>query len=326
MGLNRDIEKFIERAALVDFEVHPIPGDASERKYYRLLKADKSLILMDSSLMKDSMKDFLYVSEYLAQHNYSVPNILDIDLNTGFMLLEDLGQKTIGEYLSEDPYSTPIVYNTVVELLVNLSRLRSPNLPKFDREFFLVELTSFLDDYLPMVSKNINDDERKQFTSSWGKVLEYLEINDPADCFVHKDLHSGNLFWIPTREKFQRIGIIDFQNAKNGSNSYDITSLLYDCRFPLDPSLREALLEKYQSTLDIPKDRFRTVCNIFIAQRNIKILGNFAKIYGKGGNKRYLKYLPNVWSNIYSVMHDPVLEDVMKWITEHTITSKSNFV
>lgn len=318
--MNPELLGFIDESNLAGFDVAAIPGDVSNRKYYRLTNGQESRILMDdSSSESGAMKAFVHVRDYLAQNGYSVPGILGQDFDKRYMVLEDLGKETIGEHLTSTPKDIPEIYHAIIDLLISFNGLTNADLPEFDNQFFIRELSAFIDWYLPYIGKPINETGKESFISSWDEPLNYLSMNDRNVHLVHKDLHCGNLFWLPSRGTIRNIGIIDFQSAKRGSSSYDVTSLLYDCRFPLDPILRETLLGKYRNALGLQSENFRNTCAIFIAQRNIKILGNFARVYKQNGNEKYLRFLPNVWRYINDIIDNPLLGEVNEWMMERGI-------
>lgn len=295
------------------YDIVPLDGDASDRTYYRLKRGKHSLIVMDSSRSKKAMKDFLAVGEYLSRCKLSVPQIYHTDTQQGYMILEDLGMNTLSESFTKDPTGIKQIYTSVVELLIFLHSLTHPPLPAFDKQFFLNELSDFLSWYILYADITVGQKEQDTFLSCWNTPLEYLSKHDNATFFVHKDLHCGNLFWLPKREGVRNIGIIDFQNAKKGSASYDITSLLYDCRMTIDENVRKELLNMYITKLGLDPQTFTNICAVYIAQRNIKILGNFAKIHMKKKNDFYLAFLPSVWTYIQHSFNNPLLADVKDW-------------
>lgn len=314
-----EITEFLSKTNLIGYDFSPLVGDASDRKYYRLRKDGGSLILMDASKSIDTMKIFLSVREYLSDNKFSVPQIFSVDLNGGYMVLEDFGEHTVDKYLLENHNDQEKLYDTAVDLVSSLSALTSPPFPEFDRQYFLHELSVFTTWYMSYIGESLGDEELAEFNACWNKSLKYLSLNDGSRVFIHKDLHCGNLFWLPARSGVRKLGVIDFQSAKSGSGVYDITSLLYDCRFPLQQGLRSNLLKKYLTTKSWRSENFKNLCDIYIAQRNIKILGNFAQIYQQKENSTYLKFLPNVWKFIQDSLDNPILEDVKAWFIRNNI-------
>ncbi len=319
--VNREITNFLKKVHLVDYDLSPLAGDASSRRYYRLKRGKQSLILMDSSTMKDTTGSFLNVQKYLSDNKFSVPQVLHVDQDNGYIILEDLGNQTLDKYLFENNKNLGQIYSFAVDLLVSLSTLSNPPFPEFDKQFFLGELSTFTTWYLPYIGRSLDDQKVGEFNASWNKALEYLSVNDEGRVFVHKDIHCGNLFWLPERSGIRKLGIIDFQSAKSGSTAYDVTSLFYDCRLPLPRSLRESLLNKYVANIKLDRKNFKNICDIFIAQRNIKILGNFTHIYQQRKNPTYLKFLPNAWEFVEEALDNSILEEVKAWFAKNSVNT-----
>ncbi|NQU83129.1 MAG: phosphotransferase [Parcubacteria group bacterium] len=318
-NLSLEIIKFLNKANLAGYDVSPLAGDASDRRYYRLRHGKHSLILMDSSSAIETMRKFLSVREYLSDNKFSVPQVFHVDLNNGYMILEDFGDNTLDEYLTQNPKDSEQIYSFAVDLLTSLSTRTAPHLPEFNKQFFLHELSVFTAWYMPFIGKPLEDEELVEFNACWSQYFEYLSISDMMHVFVHKDMHCGNLFWLAERPGTRNLGMIDFQSAKKGSSVYDLTSLFYDCRFPLPQDLRKELLNKYISNTGWDIQNFKNICDIYIAQRNIKILGNFAHICQQKENATYLKFLPNAWKFIRQALENPILKDLKTWFTRNNI-------
>lgn len=317
-NLNQNINRFLRKTKLNNYDILPIVGDASDRKYYRLRRGSNSLILMDTSKTIETLKSYLSVGKYLANNKFSVPEIFDVDLENGYVILEDFGN-TLDIYLPNNSKDLKNIYYSAVNLIIALSTLKVPPFAEFDKQFFLKELSIFSNWYVPYLDRTFGKEKLDEFEACWNKPLKYLSINDKNHVFVHKDMHCGNLFWLPKRSGVRNLGIIDFQNAKSGSGVYDITSLLYDCRFSIPQSLRNNLLKKYLLSKGWDIENFKTLCDIYIAQRNIKILGNFLQIYRQKDNASYLKFLPSVRSFIQKSLDHPILKDVKVWFAKNNI-------
>jgi len=324
-NLSLEIIKFLNKTNLAGYDVSPLAGDASDRIYYRLMHGKHSLILIDSFDTTKTMRKFLNVREYLSDNKFSVPQVFHVDLNNGYMILEDFGDNTLDEYLTQNPKDSEQIYNFAVDLLTSLSTLVDPHFPKFNKQFFLYELSIFTTWYMPFIGKPLENEKLVEFNACWSQCFKYLSINDRRHVFVHKDMHCGNLFWLPGRPGVRNLGMIDFQNAKRGSSIYDFTSLFYDCRLPLPPGLRKKLLNKYISNTGWDIQNFKNIRDIYIAQRNMKILGNFAQIYQQKENATYLKFLPNAWKFICESLENPILEDLKDWFIKNNIRPIKRF-
>lgn len=324
-NLSLEITEFLRKTNLVGYDVFPLAGDASDRKYYRLRHGKYSLILMDSSSTKETLRSFLSVREYLSDNKFSVPQVFHVDLNSGYLILEDFGDNLLDKYLILNPKDSEQIYGFAVDLLTSLSTLENPPFPEFNKQFFMHELSIFTTWYMSFIGKPLKDKELVEFNECWSQPLKYLSIKDKMQVFVHKDLHCGNLFWLPDRPGIRNLGIIDFQSARRGSSVYDFTSLVYDCRLPLPQNLRKNLLNKYISNTGWDIQNFKNIYDIYIAQRNIKILGNFAHIYQQKENATYLNFLPNAWKLINKSLENHILEDVKAWFIRNNIRLMERF-
>jgi len=312
------LSSFLEKSRLHGYGVMPLSGDASERKYYRLKRNSHTLILMDSSKV-NTMDDYLRVDNYLANNNLSVPEVYYSDTEHKYLVLEDFGEYTINQLLDLDTHLQGEIYEKIIDLIVALTGLKESPLPAFDSKFFVSELNFFTDFYLKHIGRTNPGNNTKDFFNSWIKPMNYIYENDPHNIFVHKDFHSANLFWLPRRSGVRKVGLIDFQAAKNGSVTYDITSILYDCRMPLSSKFRNRLLIKFLDQIKLDKATFRNLCDIYIAQRNIKILGNFAYINKYRHDSSYLKFLPSAISYVRRAVNNPLLRDLKSWLYSNKI-------
>lgn len=319
VNLDAKIVEFLNRNKLSGYDVFPLAGDASDRRYYRLVQDRQTLILMDSSKTIKTLDNFLTVAKYLSNRQFSVPQIFEIDSQNGYLILEDFGNFTLKEYFLRNPNDVAEIYRHAVDLVISLVTLSDPPLPEFNKNFFLDELSAFTKWYLPYIGKVVSEQNLSEFNTCWSQVIDYLSENDKSRVFVHKDMHCDNLFWLPRRSGTRKFGIIDFQSAKSGSVVYDITSFIYDCRHPLLQSLQIDLYSRYLSAIGLDAKIFKDLCDIYIAQRNIKILGNFSYISQQKGNSSYLKYLPDVWNLINQSFENPILKDIKTWFLKNDI-------
>lgn len=322
--MDNRIYLFLKSVGFDNSTIFPITGDASNRVYYRLNKQGATYILADSSKCKSSQIDFKKIRESLENANLNVPKLFFSDDNLGFMILEDFGKYTFAEQIKNDiEISFDDRYFRIMDFLKLLHQEGNLSAPLFDNKFFMYELSFFTKYYLPYINNKNSITVVEEFNRSWKKSLEYLHEYDMKKVFVHKDFHCGNIFWLPERKSVDQIGIIDFQSARLGSQAYDLTSILYDCRNDISDELRRNLYSYFLEGADFDNKKFKNVCDIFIAQRNIKILGNFAGIFLQRDDDSYLRYLPTVWKFIHIAFENPLLSDVKVWFEKNNMSAKS---
>src|SRR5687768_15353994 len=78
------------------FQVVPLAGDASSRRYYRIVAGHRSSVLMQwEPFVDDENYPFLSVLSHFANNGVHVPEVLAKSPSEGFVLLEDLGDLTL---------------------------------------------------------------------------------------------------------------------------------------------------------------------------------------------------------------------------------------
>ena len=138
---------------------------------------------------------------------------------------------------------------------------------------------------------------------------------------VLRDYHADNLIWLPDRPRpGSRSGCLDYQDALAGHPAYDLVSLLEDARRDTSPELREL---RCWSTVSGPARRtwtrqgFRADYAALGAQRNLKIIGIFARLTIRDGKASYLQMIPRVWRHLMNDLKHPSLSDLRGWVMEH---------
>src|SRR5437588_11215026 len=72
-------------------EIVPLAGDASFRRYFRVVHGDRSAVLMDAPPPHEDPRPFIAVAEWLIGRGLSAPEILARDLGKGLLPLADCG-------------------------------------------------------------------------------------------------------------------------------------------------------------------------------------------------------------------------------------------
>jgi tRNA threonylcarbamoyl adenosine modification protein YjeE len=325
-----------------------IQGDASTRGYERLLLDDGSAILMKAPRSKDgppirqgrtygeiaklaqTMEPFVALSRGLRARGFSAPEIFSADLNSGLLLLEDLG--TTGIITSEPHVPIEERYATAVDLLVALHTQELPvtlpvaprieyAIPRYDFDAFLIETELLVDWYLPhRGAKAVDATTREIFRALWREAL-IEPLSHPAT-WVLRDYHSPNLLWLEERQGIQRIGILDFQDALIGPAAYDVAALLMDARVTVSERTEVRLLSQYavgrqMADPDFDPVRFAADYMVMGAQRATKILGIFSRLDKRDGKPQYLRHMPRVWNYLMRALDHPSLSAVKAWYASH---------
>ena len=315
------IEDFLVKAGWTGATRDFLAGDASFRRYERIKIKEKTAILMDAPPLKENVRPFIKVTEHLTKLGYSVPRIFSIDTDSGFLLLEDLGDITFTHALASGINENQL-YQSAVDVLIDLHGRESPkavpdDLANYDDEILLPEVTLFVDWYLAgifggTVPNNIKND----FLDIWQKLISNIRINNTT--LVLRDFHADNLMWLPNRDGIRKCGLLDYQDAVIGSPAYDLMSLFEDARRNLNPSLVCDLLEYYYSALPkLDQNEFNKNYVILSAQRHCKVIGIFYRLAIRDGKPSYLANVPRCWNLLDKACCSVELRILRDWLDAH---------
>jgi tRNA threonylcarbamoyl adenosine modification protein YjeE len=326
------LRKFLSDAGMLDAARARMPGDASTRSYARLIQGDGTSILMNSPRRPDGpaiydgksysaavhlaedVKPFVAIDNGLRAHGFSAPAIRHADLDSGFLITEDFG--TAGVVEGDPPRPIVECYEAATDMLAELHRKALPEtaplgpqgsyqIPVYDIDTWLVEISLMLEWYLPDRGADVSQQRRDEFVTMWRTLLE-----KPAAAprtWVMRDFHSPNI-----------IGIIDFQDAVLGPAAYDLVSLLQDARIDVAEQLELTLLTRYikaRRAADAQFDpaSFAELYAIMSAQRNTRLLGTFARLSRRDGKPQYLRHQPRIWTYLSRSLAHPVLSACRDW-------------
>ncbi len=315
------IKEFLVSYGLHDANRQPVSGDASFRRYERIVHDGKSFILMDAPPEREDVKPFISVQEFLVAHGYSAPDILAADAHNGFLLLEDLGDDLYSHILKQYPEREEELYLAAVDVLLDLhSRAASHNLPRYDIDVYMREAMLFAEWYIPQLTQFLNNqvllhDAVAAFQNTMHDLL--TNANLEQNVTVLRDYHADNLIWLPERQRLRRVGLLDFQDALMGSCHYDLVSLLEDARRDVSKSVAAKCLEYYLSAGNQSKDEFLLKYHLLAAQRNLKIIGIFNRLSQRDNKPRYLSYLPRVWGHLKTDISHPYLKSLRDFLDNY---------
>ena len=275
-------------------ELDSLNGDASFRRYFRV--KTKQLIAVDSPPATQKNHEFHAIDVALSKFGIKVPAILAEDLDRGFFVLEDLGDKMFADAATGG--SQKKYYLKAADLLPVLAGVNDDSvvLPEFDYNFIMTELTLFRTWMLEKkLGINLSPDEVR----SLHDCFEYISDRILSQQYVsmHRDFHSRNLMVCADGS----LGVIDFQDMVHGPVTYDLASLIYDCYVNLDDSLIGELVSRVYNKFksiriisELSKEQFVSDLNITSLQRHIKVLGIFCRLSIRDGKDGYLADLPRV--------------------------------
>ncbi len=271
--------------------------DASFRSYYRLNNNNDSYIVMDSSLQRESLLPFVDMTERLAKSGVRVPKIYAQNMQEGFLLLEDLGNRHLLQVLSKESYQE--YYTKAIDEIIKMQTADIENLPLYDAEFLRFEMELMQEWYLgKYLGKSLEDREKQVISDTIDQVAEIV-LSGPQGVFVHRDFHSRNIMFTEQDE----VAVRDYQDARVGAITYDLVSLLRDCYIAFDPKEIEklALAFRDKKGLDIDDATFIRWFDFMGLQRHIKVLGIFARLSLRDGKDDYLDDIPQTLKYVKEV-------------------------
>lgn len=324
-----------------------LQGDASTRAYARLLGTKNQVgVLMDQPRQADGppirgglpysriahlaedVRPFVAVAGALRNAGLSAPEIYEADLETGFLILEDFGDRVFGREMTAGT-SQAELWRAATDTLARLAEAPADGpfalpdgthyvLPRQDAGVLMIEAELLVDWYWPQVHGGslVLDTARSEFSGLWTDIIGDILQSDLG--WVLRDYHSPNLMWLPERHDIQRVGLLDFQDALIGSAAYDLVSLLQDARVDVPAELEAELLGHYcrarrGQSAQFDETAFRYLYAALGAQRNTKILGIFARLAARDHKPHYLAHIPRIWTYLERCLAHPGLDGLRAW-------------
>ena len=296
---------FLDRAGWGGAEILPLAGDASFRRYFRVVGPAGSAVLMDAPPPHEDVRPFLAVADHLQALGFAAPRILARDIEAGLVLLEDFGDDRMREALDADPSREDAIYAQAVDLIRDLHRHPAGDLPPYDMAVYQREAALFPQWYMPAVGIDVPGG----WTEAWDEAL--APIAQDRSTTVLRDYHAENIMLL----RDGGLGLLDFQDALAGHPAYDLVSLLQDARRDVSPELEARMLAHYG-----PVDE--AAYALLGAQRNTKILGIFTRLWKRDGKPRYLAFQPRMWTYLERDLAHPALGPVKAWFDAHVPADK----
>ena len=321
------LRSWTEAALGAPLRHEPLVAEASHRRFYRVyagevaptarLRMDSSFVVMESPPSLERNDDFVAMQRLFAAAGLPVPEIVAMDLDAGFFLLTDLGERSL-----EDAYGGPhrdLALELAVTHLVRLQGIAPVGVPAYEESRFRDELHIFVEWFLGGFLQQAP-------MARLPSIFEALVANVLAQpqCLIHRDYHCRNLL-LAAKGRF---GIVDFQDALIGPFTYDLACLLWDCYHYFDAAERRRWLRRYQEQAGFPNDaddatggtssamqgggqpaagatHFHSGCgwdeaaltralDLTALQRQFKALGIFARLWLRDGKQTHLRHIAPV--------------------------------
>lgn len=303
---------FLNEQGWAGAEILPVAGDASFRRYFRVIAGDRKAILMDAPPPHEDPRPFIAIARHLKAQNFAAPEIMGEDLDQGLVLLEDFGDHRMREHLDHHPEDEKAIYLRTIDVIKALHKKPAADVPPYDWSEYLREVNLLPDWYCPAQSLHV---DRDGFVDRWQAVLAPVLASQTSPVTVLRDYHAENIMLLDD----DRLGLLDFQDALAGHAAYDLVSMLQDARRDVSDDLEEAMLQYYlEDHSSEEAAQFRSHYAILGAQRNTKIIGIFTRLHVRDGKARYLDFLPRMWRLLEKDLAHPDLAALKDWF-DHNI-------
>lgn len=300
-------------------------ADASFRRYFRVTTKTKTLIAMDAPPEKENCQLFLNSAKALSKLGVNSPTVFAYDLNQGFMLLEDFGDRT---FLDELNNNSTALYSAAMDQLLLLQEgglnasASDWNPPLYDASKLKEEMSLFEDWFLyKHLGKTLDSGNQKVWIETQ-ELLTQACLNQPQT-WVHRDFHSRNL--MITSDSPLTVGVIDFQDCVIGPIAYDLASIFKDCYIEWPRQKQQQWLKEYHhkvvttsSLNSFSIDQLIEWVDFVGLQRHLKVLGIFCRLSYRDGKDHYLNDLPLVAKYVLEVLNIyPELHTFKKHFEHH---------
>lgn len=300
-------------------EIRPLAGDASFRRYFRILDGERRAVLMDAPPPHEDPRPFIAAAEWLVQAGLSAPRILARDLDQGLLLIDDFGDTRLRETLDVTPEREAELYTLATDLLLHLHRQPPmPGLRPHGLDQWLDELQLFPQWYCTALGLAV---DAAAYDDAWRNVLGRVARDGLGPVTVLRDFHAENIMLVDGQQDVRQFGLLDFQDAVVGHPAYDLASVLEDARRDVTPSVERAMLDRYRSAI-ADGETFESAYWVLAAQRNTRILGVFTRLWKRDGKPHYTGFQPRMWGLLERDLRHPALEPVRAWFDQNVPPEK----
>jgi hypothetical protein len=329
----------------------PFPGDASTRRYERLILPDRTAILMDaprsnesppcapgateeeriaagwnavSRLAASRVEAFVAVADHLNGLGLSSPLIHGVDTPAGYAVIEDLGDNlfTCAIESGEDEIQ---LYCAAADVLAQVHAAPIPDAmpgpagdwPLLDYDALALAANADLFvDWAPQHAEGIRVDAAAR--ARWERIRDGLidQAMGMTRAFTIRDYHAENLLWLPERDGAARVGLLDFQDAVRGWPAWDFAMLLQDARRDVSALAAEAAIQRYLRRTGMEEGVFRHQLAILGALNALRIIGIFCRLIERDGKSRYGQFLPREWGHLAANLRHPELAEMRAFVAD----------
>jgi aminoglycoside/choline kinase family phosphotransferase len=343
-------QSFLVTHGFGNTERHALPGDASTRRYERLVCPDgRRFMLMDqppndalacapadtpderyakgyfalARLSGGRLEAFVAVAQYLRAQGLSAPEIIAADTANGLLISEDLGDSLFVSLIEKGESEAPL-YLAAIEVQAKLHEAAPPDilaggwpLLVYD-DLALKTGADVFTEWYPQYDRSIalTAQALTEWEFLWTPRRQRAEAG--ASVFIHRDFHAENLIWLPEREGVARVGLIDFQDALRGHPAWDLLSLLQDARRDVSPALEDQCLDHYFALRpQVYRADFMRDYTALATLNAARILGVFSRLVTRDDKPKYEAFIPRMWGHLKRNLATAGMEDMRSWFVRN---------
>ncbi len=295
--------------------LHPLPADASFRRYTRLIGGPRPALLMEAPPPEDT-RPFIRIAQHLLANGLSAPEIIAANKTAGLLVIEDFGPQTLAQLLDAGAEPVPL-YAEAAEALARLHAAPPPpGLPAWNAAAMAkATAATFLDWWWPEV---FGEPAAEAIRAELAEALHAMLAPFDAAGFVHRDYFPANLMRLPARDGARRIGILDFQDAALGHTAYDLVSLVEDARRDVAPEARRAAVAAYlRHRSGVSPNDLLAGMAAHGAQRHLRVAALWVRLARRDGKPAYLIHGPRCWRLLARSLSHPVCGPLVEFLDRH---------
>ena len=293
-------------------ELIQLHGDENSKRYYRIKNSTKSFVALDASSDKESVPEFIGIGMRLQKSKIRTAMVRSFELHKGFMLLDDIGSTHLYDKCVDA--GAGVYYEKAIKTLVQMQTSPTISMKAHDAMTMIEEMNSMLEWYYKAhLGKTLECVEGQQLLKMFSLIAKEV-LAQPQETFVHGDYHSKNLM-IDAEDEMV---VLDFQDARVGSLTYDLASLLYDAHVALDKRERKRFVKLFKALkgIDVDDATFMRWLDFTAIQRSLTQLGTFTKLSIKDKTKGYMEHTPLLRQYILDIAENyPELEQLVLMLT-----------
>ena len=290
-----ELAAWTERTLGTKVELARLPAEASTRHFFRVFTNASTFVVMHSPPDTEDNPRFVRLTGLFRQHGLATPEVHATDLERGFLLLEDLGERDFAAAYADGEVDAPLGEATAT--LAKLQTVVSDDIPPYTTGRFADELAIFTE---WLLARFLDLEVPEAFAGIQESLIAATQ--SVPQCTVHRDYHCRNLIW----RDDGRVGIVDFQDALIGPACYDIASLLRDCYVEFEEATVARWRDRFfdLASLDCSREAFDRAFDLVAMQRQLKAVGIFARLHLQRGRDSHLGDILPVLKRIARLAHD----------------------